>query len=188
MKKRRLADEDIVDGIDVRENLEETVTEDAAAAEEEESEEVVTYNILEGSHKSSVYATLCLLVPESISSIVMKALEESESKMFDWSIVEDEVVTDIRNIPTALTHPIHSLDDADLQQFLKSSSSKKSETELLDWLIHGESFFRKKYVVIKIVNGRYPDKDTVLFENHSTMPSTKLLKQAIETIFSVICN
>ena len=117
--------------------------------DEEEEGPMIRFNILEGSSKISDYAKLCLLVPESKISDILKMLVESKDKMFDWTIVEDEVITDIRNLPTAFSHPIRSLRE------YEELPKDKTETELLNWLIHGESFFSKKYAIVTFCKRYY---------------------------------
>lgn len=95
----------------------------------------VVFKILEGSVKTSDFATLCLLVPESKVSDVFEALDGAKHKMFQWLICQEKVL-DIEKIPTPLAHPIRSIDG--------ELPKDKTESELLDWLVHGESFFSKK--------------------------------------------
>ena len=139
-KKRRHADDDVI--LDDNKQQKQLWDEDKEGP-------IIRYNILEGSMEFSDFATFCLLVPESKISDVLKALQDSKEKMFDWTIVEDEVITDIRNIPAELTHPIRSLGEND------EMPQGKTETQLLNWLIHGESFFVKKYVIVTFSGHRW---------------------------------
>jgi hypothetical protein len=69
--------------------------------------------------------------------------------MFQWSIC-DEAVLDVEKIPTPLAHPIRSIDG--------ELPKAKSESEILEWLIHGESYFSKQYVVLNFMDGKdWPD-------------------------------
>jgi hypothetical protein len=86
------------------------------------------------------------LVPESKISDVCDALNAASFKQFDWSISHDDPIQDIQIIPSSLAHPIRSC--------IETLPSGKTETELLDFMIHGESFFTKQYVVLDFVDGK----------------------------------
>lgn len=108
------------------------------------NEDPVIFKILEGNMRASDYASLCLLVPEAVVEELAEALRKARSGQFVWTIGEDEI-TDIQNIPAQIAHPIRSIGEI--------PSDKTDESELLDWLIHGESYFSKKYVVLSFHSG-----------------------------------
>ena len=167
-KKRRHSDDDVIRDDNKQEKQ---------LWDEDEEGPIIRYNILEGSMKCSDFATFCLLVPESKISDVLKGLQDSKSRMFDWTIVEDEVITDIRNIPAELTHPIRSLSEKD--QLPKN----KTETQLLNWLIHGESFYMKKYAIVTFLDPIFPrNNGDVVFEV-STEDLEKPFHDAIRKIY-----
>ena len=99
---------------------------------------------MKGSFKYSDYATFSLLIRESEISFILEALvEAAEEKLFDWSICEDEITSmqSILAASAAGSLPIRSVQQGTIP-------TDKSESELLDWLVHGESFFSKKYVIL----------------------------------------
>ncbi len=107
------------------------------------NEDPVIFKILEGNMKTSDYASLCLLVPEAVAEELAEALRKARSGgQFVWTIGDDEI-TDIQNIPAQIAHPIRSIGEI---------PSDKTESELLDWLMHGESYFSKKYVIVSCGN------------------------------------
>lgn len=108
-----------------------------------ENEDPKIFKILEGTLEISDYATFHLLVPENSIEDLAEALSKAESSLYVWTI-GDEEITDIQNIPSNLAHPIRSIGEI---------PKDKSESELLDWLIHGESFVPKKYVILTFVDG-----------------------------------
>jgi hypothetical protein len=105
--------------------------------------EAVLFKILQGSIKSSDYATFSLLVPESQVSDILEALGKTKNRQFQWTVCEEEIY-DVQNIPTDLAYPIRSIG--------KIPEDKTSESELLDWLVHGDSFFSKKYVILDFMD------------------------------------
>ena len=109
------------------------------------------FKILKGSSKSSDYATFCLLVPESQASDILEALSSTKNRQFQWEVCEDEIF-DVQSIPMDLAYPIRSIG--------KIPEDKTSESELLDWLMHGDSVFSKKYVILDFMDGKDgPDGD-----------------------------
>lgn len=105
----------------------------------------VVFKILKGSSRSSDYATFCLLVPESQASNILKALSDTGNRQFQWEVCEEEIF-DAQSIPMDLAFPIRSIG--------KIPEDRTSETELIDWLIHGDAFFSKKYVVLDFMDGK----------------------------------
>lgn len=113
----------------------------------EDMEQPIIFKILEGALKASDYATTTLLVPDDTVEDLLNALRGAEASLFVWT-VGDEEITDIQNIPNKFAHPIRSIGEI---------PKGKAESELLDWLIHGDSFFSKKYVILKVKSGSRSD-------------------------------
>ena len=109
------------------------------------TEEGPLYSIAEGSLSFSDYGHFCLLVLEPQAQVVLTPLEGSSGKLFSWSI-SDETIRDVQNIPTAFGHLIRTTNSDDIL-------AEASVSELLDWLVHGDSFFSKRYVLISILDG-----------------------------------
>ena len=156
-KKRRHVDDD-ADVIVADKKKQRLRKKEQEVNDEEEGGPMIRFNILEGASKISDYAKLCLLVPESKISDILKLLVESKDKMFDWTIVEDEVITDIRNLPPVFGHPIRSLREHE------ELPKDKTETELLNWLIHGESFYSNKYAIVTFCDRDKDFNGNVVFE------------------------
>lgn len=140
------------------------------------NEDPKTFKVLEGTLKSSDYAKFHLLVPENSVEELAEALSKAESSLYVWTI-GDEEITDIQNIPSNFAHPIRSIGEI---------PKDKSESELLDWLIHGESFFSKKYAILKFVDGKSGDESpysgNVAYEIENSEHFKKFVK-ALEEIF-----
>ena len=109
----------------------------------EDSDDI--FKVLKGELESNEYARFCLLVKETDCPAILAALEGSKNKCFSWSVDEDQTVTDVQVIPTSLAHPIRTIG--------KIPKAAKTECELLDWLIHGESYVPKKYIVLEFMDG-----------------------------------
>ena len=106
------------------------------------------YRVLKGSYKYSDYSTFSLLVPEQDVSMLLETLEKAKHRLFDWSICEEEIKT-VEAICMASSLgvlPIRSIEK-------ESLPTEKSESEFLDWLVHGDSFFSEKYVMWEYVEG-----------------------------------
>lgn len=101
-----------------------------------------TLKIVKGIYKNAVFASVCLLVPESLAPRVLDALKEAPGRLHDWTMSDDESLDDISGFPKSLAYLVCSSINGDLP-------SEKSESELLGWLIHGDSGFQAKYLVLE---------------------------------------
>jgi len=122
--------------------------EDTDETSKTKDQEVVVYKLLKGSVDFSEYLTISLIVPQSQASFIFQALKRVQNQ-YQWSICEDEI-TNVENILGLfdVAFPIRTIQYEDIP-------TNRSESELLDWLIHGESYFAKKYVVFKCSKGSY---------------------------------
>ena len=121
-----------------------------------ETEDVgtVEYKILTGESNTCKYGYLNLLVPSDDVRELFEALTNAECRCFQWSIDEDETITDIRHIPSSFALPVRTLPD--------TYPKDKTEGELLDLVIHGESYFSKKYVILSFMCEAHNWYDTVI--------------------------
>ena len=89
------------------------------------------------------YATMtfCLLLPAELqASNILEALNNTENRQ----LVCEEEIFDAQSISMDLVFPIWSI--------WKIPEDKTSETELLDWLMHSDTVFSKKYVVLDFMD------------------------------------
>jgi len=100
----------------------------------------VEFRILVGSMNCSDYAQTSFLVPSERIEELCKALQNAEKSLYNWTIDEDTVLTDVQNTPASLAPLVRSFDEI--------PTDNKSESELLDWLVHGDDYFSYKYVVL----------------------------------------
>ena len=144
------------------------------------TDKVVEFNVIAGSSKYNAHDRVCLLVPTNMSTPVLEALENSDKKSHDWTIdgSDDDgddgtIVKDIQTLPSSMFQPIRTIAVEELAEFIREGKAdenqrgnKKSEdgnkkstktrkhweSEILDWLIHGEDYFSVKYVVLEFVH------------------------------------
>ena len=114
----------------------------------------VEYTILIGEAKKCKYGSMNLLVPSDDVTKLLEALTNADCGYFEWSIDEDETITDIRYIPSSVALPVRTLPD--------TYPKDKTEGELLDLVIHGESYFSKKYVILSFMCEAHNWYDTVI--------------------------
>jgi len=111
----------------------------------EEDNTPMVFRILKGSALSSEYDAFCLLVPDDQGEFLCNALQSSKHRQHEWILCDEDIPeAHIPYIPADLAHPIRSIGES-----IPNSSRYTNESDLLDWLIHGESFFAKQYVVFE---------------------------------------
>lgn len=116
---------------------EELVNDDCKVISSDHSKETpATWKILLGVSENNDQAKL--LVPSDVAWPILEALKDGAKgdNFFDWSIEEDTVIRDIKTIPSSLALSIRT--SVGKEEVIPRN---QTETELLDWLIHGDSHF-----------------------------------------------
>ena len=103
---------------------------------------------------------------------IAEALHNATNSLYVWNI-RDEEITDIQNIPPSFAHPIRSIGKI---------PSDKSESELLDWLIHGESFFSKKYAILTLVDVEFPRRHGNKWDEAFEIREKEHLKRVVDAL------
>jgi len=107
--------------------------------DQHQEDQDVEFRILVGSMNCSDYAQTSFLVPSERIEELCEALQNAEPSFYNWTIDEDTILTDVQNTPASLGPLVRSFDKI---------PTDKSESELLDWLVHGDDYFSYKYVVL----------------------------------------